>query len=508
MRRIHRAYTNAISRLLAALLCAVMAVALVPGLSGRAYAAEVKGQRLLIQVKGENGYRVPWLEIYYLPPYTPAGVEPQLLGTTDARGEVVFTQLENGEFQFFYSVPGEQGRVRVPYTIEDFNGRHTMTIDDPRLKGEKDGEVAENTTLKLDIVGYQVVDAKGDPLPNAKLAFWKCPSSRCTDSRAEGHSRVFTTITDREGNCAYSGIDTGRYHVEATVYDSWHRKLFSETMALDVAVEDEKKSRTITLTTAKAAEAAKPGSGVLTLAFADAKGKPVTDVRVGYREPGAKEDYWLGCTDGKGEISLAKVKKGTYTFFYYMEQDNNKKDNRKDFTCEVKDPAVSKTVPVKAIAYGYDKYISPLDMGRKPDLEPGGKSNIWGSYQVGLGSPIYDEIIPRTVITVLSDANHNPVPGARCEIISRCSSKTGVGEADLYYKAEAYTDSEGKAVFKNFHTGVWTISVYRTDRFQRERLVGRTGNHFSSNTKEEKYTVYADELWNPENADNAEFKKK
>ena len=506
MRRIHRLYSSAIARLLTLLLCAVMAVALVPGLSGRAYAAEVKGQRLLIQVKGENGYRVPWLEIYYLPPYTPAGVEPQLLGTTDARGEVVFTQLENGEFQFFYSVPSEQGRVRVPYTIEDFNGRHTMTIDDPRLKGEKDGEVAENTTLKLDIVGYQVVDAKGDPLPNAKLAFWKCPSSRCTDSRAEGHSRVFTTITDREGNCAYSGIDTGRYHVEATVYDSWHRKLFSETMALDVAVEDEKKSRTITLTTAKAAEAAKPGSGVLTLAFADAKGKPVTDVRVGYREPGAKEDYWLGCTDGKGEISLAKVKKGTYTFFYYTEQDNNKKDNRKDFTCEVKDPAVSKTVPVKAIAYGYDKYISPLDMGSKPPVEPD-YAGAWSTPSIGLAAPIVDGIIPKAVITVL-DQYKKPVAGAKCVIASRCASKKGLEKEDLHYKAEAYTDSEGKAVFKNFHAGDWTISLYRTDRFQRERIVGCTGNHFSSNTKEEKYTVYADEPWNLVNADNDKWNRK
>ena len=506
MRRIHRVYTSAITRLLASLLCAVMAVALVPGLSGRAYAAEVKGQRLLIQVKGENGYRVPWLEIYYLPPYTPAGVEPQLLGTTDARGEVVFTQLEQGEFQFFYSVPGQQGRVRVPYTIEDYYGRHTMTIDDPRLKGEKDGEFAENTSLELDIVGFQVVDAKGTPLPNAKLAFRKCPSSRCTDGKAEGHSRVFTTITDREGNCAYSGIKTGRYHVEVTVYDSWHRKLFSETAVLDVAVEDEKKSRTITLTTAKAAEAAKPGSGVLTLAFADAKGKPVTDVRVGYREPEAKEDYWLGCTDGKGEISLAKVKKGTYTFFYYTEQDNNKKENRRSFTCEVKDPAVSRTVPVKAAAYGYDKYYSPLSMGSKPPMEPGGSA--WDTPSNGLAAPIVDNIIPRTVITVLDQYN-KPVAGAKCVIASRCASKKGLEKEDLHYKAEAYTDSEGKAVFKNFHAGDWTISLYRTDRFQREKIVGCTGNHWpSSNGKEVKYTVYADEPWSLMNADNAEFKKK
>ena len=61
MNRTHSVYMNAIGRIVTLLLCAVMAVSLVPGLSGKVYAAEVKGPRLLIQVQGEKGYRVPGL---------------------------------------------------------------------------------------------------------------------------------------------------------------------------------------------------------------------------------------------------------------------------------------------------------------------------------------------------------------------------------------------------------------------------------------------------------------
>lgn len=371
MGRIHRMYMNTIGRIVTLLLCTVTAIALVPGLSGQVYAAEVKGPRLMIQVQGEKGYRVPGLEIYYLPPDTPPGVEPQLLGKTDARGELVFTKLEKGEFQFFYSVPGEKGKMKIPYTIKDNNGRPTLTINDPRLKGDAKAAQVVDAPLKLDIVGFQVVDAKGNPLANAKLAFERCPSSGCTDSKAEGHSRVFTTITDREGNCAYSGVQTGSYHVEATVYDSCHRELFSETVALNIAVEDDKRSRTIPLSKVKPTETAKPDSSVLTLALTDKDGKPVIDVRVGYREPGTAEDYWLGCTDGKGEIALVGLRKGTYTFFHYSEQDNNKKENRTDFTYEVKDPAVAETVPVKVEGYAASTYAAPLDKAEKPPVDPG-----------------------------------------------------------------------------------------------------------------------------------------
>ena len=55
MSRINRMYRNTIGRIITVFLCAVMAIALVPGLSGSVYAAEVKGPRLLIQVQGENG---------------------------------------------------------------------------------------------------------------------------------------------------------------------------------------------------------------------------------------------------------------------------------------------------------------------------------------------------------------------------------------------------------------------------------------------------------------------
>ena len=43
MNRTHSVYMNAIGRIVTLLLCAVMAVSLVPGLSGKVYAAEVKG---------------------------------------------------------------------------------------------------------------------------------------------------------------------------------------------------------------------------------------------------------------------------------------------------------------------------------------------------------------------------------------------------------------------------------------------------------------------------------
>ena len=493
MNRTHSVYMNAIGRIVTLLLCAVMAVSLVPGLSGKVYAAEVKGPRLLIQVQGEKGYRVPGLEIYYLPPDTPSGVESKLLGKTDARGELVFTDLEKGEFQFFYSVPGEKGKMKIPYTIKDTNGRPTLTINDPRLKGDAKAAQVENAPLKLDIVGFQVVDAQGTPLPNAKLAFQKCPSSGCTDSKASGHTRVFTTITDREGNCAYSGLQTGSYHVEVTVYDNYHRELFSETVVLNVAAEDNKQTRTIPLSKVKPAETAKPGNSVLTLAFTDKDGKPVTDVRVGYREPGQTEDYWLGCTDGKGEICLAGLKKGTYTFFHYSEQDNNKKDNRTDFTYEVKDPAVAETVPVKTKEYAEEKYYSPLDKAEKPPVDLG-FDGAWGSPQLGRLSPVVDAIIPQTTITVL-DKNNKPVANARCVISSSCASKEGLTREDLNYTAEAYTNSEGKAVFKNFHAGTWEFFVYRKDQFQRDILVGNTGNYWAEE-KEVKWTIYADEVEN------------
>ena len=503
MNRTHSVYMNAIGRIVTLLLCAVMAVSLVPGLSGKVYAAEVKGPRLLIQVQGEKGYRVPGLEIYYLPPDTPSGVESKLLGKTDARGELVFTDLEKGEFQFFYSVPGEKGKMKIPYTIKDTNGRPTLTINDPRLKGDAKAAQVENAPLKLDIVGFQVVDAQGTPLPNAKLAFQKCPSSGCTDSKASGHTRVFTTITDREGNCAYSGLQTGSYHVEATVYDNYHRELFSETVVLNVAAEDNKQTRTIPLSKVKPAETAKPGNSVLTLAFTDKDGKPVTDVRVGYREPVKTEDYWLGCTDGKGEICLAGLKKGTYTFFHYSEQDNNKKDNRTDFTYEVKDPAVAETVPVKVARYVGSEYATPLHKGDRPEIDTG-FDWPWISPQTGIAEPIYDEIVPKTTITIL-DQNEKPVAGAKCVITSRCWSKNNnnKGEqsnpADLQYTSEVYADNEGKAVFTNFHTGSWEIRVYRKDEFQRYILVGRTSGYFVSEIdtkKEVKYTVYADEVEN------------
>ena len=94
MKRENLFFIEHIRRFLTVFVCLVMAAAVIPGVSAPVFAAEVKGARLLIQVQGEDGYRVPELSIYYLPPNTPAGIEPRSLGKTDARGELVFTELE------------------------------------------------------------------------------------------------------------------------------------------------------------------------------------------------------------------------------------------------------------------------------------------------------------------------------------------------------------------------------------------------------------------------------
>ena len=319
---------------------------MIPGLSAPVSAAEVKGSRLLIQVQGEDGYRVPGLSVYYLPPDTPAGEEPKFLGRTDARGELVFTELEEGEFQFFYSVPNVKSKVRVPYAIKDVNGRPTLTISDPRLIGDKDAETIEDASLNLDIVGFQVVDSQGNPVPNTKLAFWKCPSANCNENSTDGHELVFTTITDREGNCAKSGIPTGNYHIKVTVYDEYHREQFSEMTLITIAPEYEKQSRTIPLSSFKPVETSQPDSSVLTLYFENEQEHPQADIRVGYREPGNDTDYWLGCADDQGKISISNLKKGQYTFFYYLDPYNNQDKNRTDFEYEVEDVTASDAVTV------------------------------------------------------------------------------------------------------------------------------------------------------------------
>ncbi len=339
-------YPAFVRRFLTAFLSLVTAVLVIPGFLAPVSAAEVKGSRLLIQVQGEDGYRVPELSIYYLPPETPTGEEPKFLGRTDARGELVFTELEAGEFQFFYSVPNVKSKVRVPYSIKDINGRPTLTISDPRLIGDKDAETVAESFLQLDIVGFQVVDAQGNSLPNTKLFFRKCPTVNCNNSSEDGHVEVFTTITDREGNSARTNMLTGSYHIKATVYDEYHREQFSEETLITIAPEDEKQSRTIPLSGIKPVETSQPTSSVLTLYFENEKGRPQADIRVGYREPGDETDYWLGCADSQGKISISNLKKGEYTFFYYLDPYNNQNSNRTDFEYEVEDTMASDAVTV------------------------------------------------------------------------------------------------------------------------------------------------------------------
>lgn len=364
---------QSIVRLAIAFLCIAIGAVMIPGISGQVYAAEVKGPRLLIVVQGEDGYRVPGLDISYLPPNAPQGAEPQALGSTDARGELVFTDLEEGEFQFFYILPNAKGKMRVPYTIKDVNGRPTLTISDPRLKGDKTAETVEDAAQTLDIVGFQVVDSQGSPVPNVKLAFWKCPSLSCEDFQESDHSRVFTTVTDREGNCAQSGMQTGSYHVAATVYDEYHQERFSETTQITIAIEDEKQTRTIPLSQARPGSK-KPAGGVLSLYFENEGGNPQADIRVGYREPEGSADDWLGCTDAQGKISITDLKKGVYTFFYYVEADNNKTANREYFEYEVEDLAVSNEITVKVPIPDKKEsgYCSPLEKWVQPlEEEPG-----------------------------------------------------------------------------------------------------------------------------------------
>ena len=123
-----------------------------------------------------------------------------------------------------------------------------------------------------------------------------------------------------------------------------------------------------------------------------------------------------------------------------------------------------------------------------------GFDGAWGSPQLGRLSPVVDAIIPQTTITVL-DKDNKPVANARCVISSSCASKEGLTREDLSYTAEAYTNSEGKAVFKNFHAGTWEFFVYRKDQFQRDILVGNTGNYWAEE-KEVKWTIYADDVEN------------
>ena len=469
MKRENLFFIEHIRRFLTVFVCLVMAAAVIPGVSAPVFAAEVKGARLLIQVQGEDGYRVPELSIYYLPPNTPAGIEPRSLGKTDARGELVFTELEEGEFQFFYNVPNVKSKVRVPYTIKDINGRPTLTISDPRLIGDKDAETVEDASLNLDVVGFQVVDTQGSPVPNTKLAFWRCPSASCNKNTTDGHELVFTTITDREGNCARSGLPTGNYHIKATVYDEYHQEQFSEMTLITIALEDEKQSRTIPLSYSKTASK-QPESGVLTIYFENEGEKPQADIRVGYQKPGSNEDFWLGCTDAEGKVAISNLQKGTYTFFYYLDFDNNKNENRTDFQYEVEDPSASDSVTVKTPipTISNKSYLSPLEKWIYDNSVENRERNI----QTGFAEEIYGKELPDVTIYV-SDTNNQPAKDAKVEIY--CVAPYNIagntkGESKLM--SVGYVDDEGKVVFSDCHAGQWSIRIYCKDEFKRDKLTG------------------------------------
>lgn len=336
-----------------------------------------------------------------------------LVGYTDSDGSLTLPDLVQGEYVLFCGADGAAQQQTVAVSDLSAPVQITMVLPDYETEEERDDSrevsahpygalhsalfesgslglqalpsqlpkvpekdtstglnaLKENRT-RLDHFYFRLVDAYGEPLAGATVSFWSCKSGDGCRDPLNGNGSdplIATTVTDQDGIGVRDSFPLGKAHAAVTVYDSYHRELFTDVFDFEVSATQEGKVQTFCTNLPMPEQISEPESSCIIITISD-RGLPMEGIRFSYRREGEEEE-WMGTTDSEGKVRLAGLTEGQYYFSYYIDQGHNQSSNRVEVAYQISKAMLRQPVQINLHMTRIPRGIEPPEETEEEQLD-------------------------------------------------------------------------------------------------------------------------------------------